>query len=399
MKKKKVFLIAGEASGDKLGGGLMRSLKRQAARDQLTLDFYGVGGREMIDEGLRPVLPMQKIGLIGFLEIVPHIFRLLSAIKTAAKAVDKLNPELVVTIDSWDFCSRVIARINRRAGTKFVHYISPTVWAYRKNRIKKVEKLYDLVLSIFPFEPKCYEKRNVVCKYIGHPLAESFARQARPKVCFKKKHKISSTTKVLGVMGGSREGELKKMLPIFIDAVNKFLFRVGESERFVVVFPAINAAATEAILALQEKMSFRPLIVNVSKIKESERINMLKSFDMALVKSGTGSLELTFAKVPMVVAYKVNCFSELIARHLFRLDKNIKYVSMTNILLDEPIIEEFLQDECCSENIAEGLLKLCNPSYRKKQLLKYSKVVGILSGKKSTSPSDVAARFALELVV
>jgi lipid-A-disaccharide synthase len=403
MRQLKLFLIAGEASGDRLGGELMASLKKKARAQGLRLEFCGIGGEAMMAQGLRRTAPMEGIGLIGVFEIVPHLFKLLATIKDTARAIESWRPDLVVTIDSWDFCSRVVARVKSRDHIKFAHYISPTVWAYRNGRIGQLERLYDLVLSIFPFEPKYYETSTVTCKYIGHPLIEVFSK-ANNAGAFRNKYRIPATTKILGVMTGSRAGEVDRLLPIFVEAINGFLnsslllAMTGGEEPFVVVFPAINGAIADKIKQFRSKMEFDPLVVDVSQLKASERINMLKAFDLALVKSGTSSLELTIAKVPMVVAYKINYFSNLLARYVFNLYKNLKYVSMTNIMLDKPVIEEFLQDNCTAEKIAKGLLKLLDPHYRKKQLLNYSKVVSMLSIKKYKRPSDIAAQSLLELV-
>lgn len=396
MRHLKIFLIAGEASGDRLGGELMASLKKKAAPRGLRLEFFGIGGETMIAQGLQLTTPMDGIGLIGFFEIVPHLFRLLATIKATAKSIESLRPNLVITIDSWDFCSRVVSRIKSRGNTKFAHYVSPTIWAYRKNRILQLERLYDLVLSIFPFEPKHYEESAVTCKYIGHPIVETFSR-ANDAASFRKKHKIAATTKILGVMAGSRAGEIERLLPTFIEAINKFL-NSAPRDKYVIVFPAVSRAIANKIRQLRSKMEFEPIMVDISQINAKDRINMLKAFDLALVKSGTSSLELTIAKVPMVVAYKLNYFSELIARHIYKMHQKIKYISMTNIMLEKQAIEEFIQTDCTPEKIAAGLLKLLDPNYRKKQLLNYAKVVSMLSNKKYKKPSDVAAQSLLELI-
>ena len=397
MKKVKVFLIAGEVSGDKLGGKLMRSLKEQAIPLKIDLEFYGIGGREMIAEGLKLTHSMERIGLIGLFEIIPHLFRLFSIIKSTAKLIDELKPAVVITIDSWDFCSRIAARIKSRSSMKLVHYVSPTIWAYRKNRIQQIEKLYDLVLSIFPFEPKYYKKSNAACKYIGHPLTEIFSKTNK-KNFFRTKYKLNHNTKILGVMAGSREGEIKKLLPIFIKAVDIFSSQLENKEKFLIVFPAVNNVIAKKLASFQSQMNFKNLILDMSKIKDDDRINILKGFDLALVKSGTGSLELTLAKVPMVVAYKINYCSELIAEYIFQLHKNLKYVSMTNIMLDEQVIKECLQRNCNSRAISNGLLQLLEPNYRKKQLLNYSKIVSMLSNERNKKPSDIAAVSVLKLI-
>jgi lipid-A-disaccharide synthase len=427
MKNLKIFLIAGEASGDTLGSKLMSSIKKHAS-----VEFFGIGGPKMIAQGLNITSPMEGVGLIGLFEILPHLLKLISTIKSTAKSIDELKPDLVITIDSWDFCSRVVARIKSRKAIKRAHYISPTIWAYRKNRLLQIEKLYDIVLSIFPFESKYYEESNVKYKYIGHPLTETFSKANTTQMelanaGIQGKHNsskrtkltssrnlyrwipafaritnggasITSNTKIIGVMVGSRNGEVDKLLPVFVEAVNKFLDQVKDREKFLAVFPAVNENIANKIMTFQSKMKFKAIVIDASKLLEKDRISMLRGFDLALVKSGTSSLELTFAGVPMVVAYKLNYFSNLIARHVFQLYKKLKYASMTNILMGEEVIEEFLQEKCNVQDISNGLLKLLDPNYRKKLLLKYSKVVSILSNRKQKKPSDIAAETLLELV-
>ncbi|NRA74248.1 MAG: lipid-A-disaccharide synthase [Rickettsiales bacterium] len=399
MKTLKIFLIAGEISGDKIGGRLMHSLKEQAVSLNVNLKFYGIGGKEMIDEGLNLTHSMKNIGLIGLFEIIPHLIKLFSIIKSTAKIIDKIKPDIVVTIDSWDFCSRVVKLIKSRDNSKLVHYVSPTIWAYRKKRILQLEKLYDLLLCIFPFEPKYYQNSKLICKYIGHPITEIFSNNKKENF-LRTKYKLNKNTKILGVMVGSREREVKKMLPIFIEAINQFISLANLNRKKIsIVFPAINKTVAKKIASLKSQMNFNYIIIDISNINEDDRINTIKSFDLALTKSGTSSLELTFAKIPMVVAYKINYLSELMARYIFKLDKNIKYVSMTNIILNEPAIEEFLQHNCNPKTIANGLLKLLDINHRKKLLLKYSKVANMLASVKNNNPSDTAAKNILKLIL
>ena len=176
MKTIKIFLVAGEISGDRLGGRLMHSLKKQAKSLKINLEFHGIGGNQMIAEGLNLTYPMKNIGLIGLVEVLPHLIKLISIIKDTAKTIDTIKPSIVITIDSWDFSSRIVKLIKSRDAMKLVHYVSPSIWAHRPKRAIQLERFYDLLLCIFPFEPKYYRKDKVECKYIGHPLVESFAK-------------------------------------------------------------------------------------------------------------------------------------------------------------------------------------------------------------------------------
>jgi len=392
MSKLRVFIIAGEVSGDYCGSKLIASMKRQH-KGQLV--FSGVGGDQMEKEGFHSIFPISKISVMGIVEIIPRIFQILRLITfTATKAI-AFKPSVVVTIDAPGFSFRVVKKLIslRNKGVKFVHYVSPSVWAYRPERVYEMAKYYDLVLALLPFEPKYYEKSGLRCEYVGHHLVENEWSNADSKR-FREKHDIDDGIKIIGVLCGSREPEVVTMLPIFIQVINKFLGGQKNPEKFMVVYPSVSEHISELIDSLSMDSSFDYKIVRPSDYQE--RIDMMHSFYAALVKSGTSSLELVFAQVPMVVAYRVNWFSAFVARKIFGFQDKKQFVSLANIILDEEVIPEFVQEECKVDTILASFELVEDKNFRTKQISEYKKVIKILSPNWS-KPSEKAAEEIIDL--
>ncbi|MBP9792178.1 MAG: lipid-A-disaccharide synthase [Rickettsiales bacterium] len=385
----KIFIIAGEASGDRLGAKLMRELKAQSKE---RIDFCGVGGHLMEKEGLKSLFPIAQISLMGFVEIIPHIFKIYKLILHTATMANLFQPNIVITIDSPGFCFRVIKHINKPKKTQFVHYVSPSVWAYKKERVNFIAKYYDLLLSILPFEPKYYKNTNLSCEYIGHPISEDGWDIKVNKLAIKKQYDIDPKSKILGIMAGSRKSEVQTLLPIFIESINQFL----ESDKNITaIFPTTSESLTKLIKAKAKEIKCNTKIIPIFQLSETERIKLLKSFDAAIVKSGTSSLELTFASVPMLVAYKVNFITSLIVKYVFQILKNLRFASLTNILLNKEVIPEYIQENCVADKISAGLKKLFFPKFISKQHKDYKKILRILSNKDNILPSKKAAAIIL----
>jgi len=392
MKKLKIFLVAGEPSGDYLGAQLIKALKKQ---HQGNLVLKGVGGSLMKKEGVSADFSLMDIATIGIVEVVSVAFKAIKLLKLTSEAIRKFQPDILITIDVPGFSFRLVKKVKdlrQQGSTKFVHYVSPTVWAYKKERIYYMEKYYDLVLALFPFEPKYYEHTKVSCKYIGHPISE-YDWTTRTTNNFRQQHGIHKNKDILGIMAGSRSSEVRRMLPIFIDAINEFLSK--KERNVIVVFPVISEETREIITPFRDKMNFEYLIIKPSSLKE--KTDMFKSFSKVIAKSGTSSLELVFANVPMIVAYKLNFFSYLLAKYWFRMEDNIKFVTMANLLLNKEIIPEYLQSECNSSNLCKAMQQLYDKDFCNKQLLQYKKVQQMLCNNTHLSPSKTAAINILKL--
>ena len=390
MSRLKVFIVTGEVSGDYCGSLLISSLQKM---HKGPLDICGVGGEYLKNKGIKSIFPISEIAVMGISEVIPKICKIFKLIKFTAKEIEKFKPDVVITIDAPGFCFRVVKKIvgMRSTGTKFVHYVSPSVWAYKKERAHKMAKYYDLVLALLPFEPKYYKDTGLRCEYVGHHLVES-DWDALDGTEFRKKNQLSKEDKLIGVFVGSRRSEVTRMLPSFVEALEGFC---NDNSGFVVIFPVVSEEIKVLLKEVLKVSNMQYRVVFVSD--EKEKIDMMKSFYAGLVKSGTSSLEMTFAKVPMIVAYKVSGFTQAIAKYIFRIYQNIKYVSLTNLVLGKEVIPELLQSKCTSQKLSAELKKIVDPNFRKAQISGYEEVIEILRGKNLGKPSENAAREIIKL--
>jgi len=381
MSELRVFIIAGEASGDACGAKLMSAMKK---KHDSKIVFSGVGGIDMSKEGLCSIFSMSDIAVMGIVELLPKLLLILKRISFTAEKLREFNPDVIITIDSPDFCFRVVNKVAdlRNKGTKFVHYVSPSVWAYKPGRVQKMAKNYDLVLALLPFEPAYYEGSGLRCEYVGHHLVENDWAKASGER-FRKRYKIAKDKKILGVFSGSRESEVEMMLPIFIEAINLL------GRDVLVVYPAVSEKIAGVIERCNAKANFEYKVVLVQG--QQEKLDMMASFYGALVKSGTSSLELVFAKVPMIVAYKMHWLTAFIGGKIFRILDRIKFVSIANLVLNKEVIPEFLQDKCMPESLSSGLQNIFKPDFRKGQIKEYEVVIKTLSGSVKIKPSQKAA--------
>ena len=380
MRPLKIFIIAGEASGDKLGASLIKALVKEHKQK---IVFCGVGGDLMALEGFNSIFPMAQISLMGFFEILPHVFRVLGLIKKTIVKIKEFQPDIVITIDSPGFAMRVAKQIDR-THTKVVHYVAPSVWAYKPARALYMQEYYDMVLALLPFEPPYFTKIGLKCEFVGHPIIEDDWAGADP-VLFREKHNIKPGAKLIGVMSGSRKGEVRRMLPIFAQAIRLF----DKTNEIIWVFPAVSQE-----LAMEIEQIILPFNIKFAiPVNEPLKINMLKSFDSAIVKSGTSSLELALAGVPMIVAYKVNALTAWVLRYVYRINT---YASIVNILAKKPIIPELLQEECTPQKLARALAYLTKDR-GKKQVRECKKILKVLGSADKNLPSVKAARAVLAL--
>ena len=393
MAQLKVFLIAGEVSGDYCGSKLISSLRKKFKGN---LMLKGIGGHYMKREGFDSIFPLSEIAVMGIAEIIPRILKIRKLINFTARAIEKFNPDIIVTIDAPGFCFRVVKKIAwlKRSGTKFVHYVSPSVWVYNSKRVYEMARYYDLVLALLPFEPKYYNGTGLRCEYVGHHLVETNWDGGDNKR-FRKKHAIAEKYKIIGVLPGSRESEVKILLPIFIGAINKFLSIEEARDDFIVVYPSVSNEITNLIGYYNKEAEFQYKIVEICD--DQEKLDMMNSFYMALVKSGTSSLEVVFAKTPMIVGYKVNWFTAFVARKIFRIFKNTKFVSIANIILGKEVIPEFLQEQCDVDHLSSGLIRMVDKKFRNKQIVDYARVIKKLTPEGLSKPSERAAEKIIEL--
>ncbi len=351
----KVYVIAGELSGDKLGASLMRGLKAESPTD---IEFRGVGGPLMQAEGLSSQFPMQELSVMGLVEILPKYFHLKRRIKECAEAIADFQPDVVVTIDSPDFCLRVAKLVREAGDTRIVHYVAPSVWAWRPKRAEKMAGIVDQVLALLPFEPPYMQAHGMRCDFVGHPVVAEPVANDQEIAAFKAHYRISDDPMVL-VLPGSRKGEVSRLLPIFLPALD--MIRQARPEvQFVLPAAAPVAEMIEEMMADQpySLTTLDPRGLEAETFAAHKRA-AFKTADVALAASGTVSLELCAASTPMVIAYDVNKISRMIMKRMLLIDT----VTLPNLVTDTRHIPEFIGEACQPDHIAQGVLNvLADPS-------------------------------------
>jgi lipid-A-disaccharide synthase len=345
-----IFVIAGEPSGDKLGGALMQGL-RTLEPDVI---FDGVGGPLMQAQGLTSRFDMSELSVMGIAEVLPKYRSLMRRINETAAAVVNTVPDILVTIDSPDFCLRVARRVKAaNPNIRTAHYVAPTVWAWRPGRAAKMAQMVDQVLALFPFEPPYMEAAGMVCNFVGHPVvAEPVATNA-DAMAFRERHGIGDAPCLL-VLPGSRRGEVGRLAPIFAEALRLVLAARPEIR---VVLPAASSVAA-LVAELTRDWPGAPIILDprgqTVEAEATERRAAFRAANLALAASGTVSLELAAAGTPMVIAYDMNWLSRQLVTRMLQVDT----VTLVNLVSDTRVVPEFLGANCMPEAIATSLLQV-----------------------------------------
>ena len=376
-----VFLIAGEPSGDALGGPLMRRLHDLDP----DLRFAGVGGREMTAAGLESLFPMEELSVMGLAEVLPQLPNLLRRIRETASTIEALRPAVVVTIDSPDFTLRVAKRL-RGSSIPVVHYVAPTVWAWRPGRAAKLAGIVDHVMTLLPFEPPYFEAVGLGSTFVGHPVAET--SPAADGGALRDALGIEPGEAVLAVLPGSRRGEIDRLLPVFGETVARLQSALGE-RRLRILIPTLPH------LGGHIRDATEPWPVRVEVLEDRDRFYpSLAAADTALCASGTVVLELARAGLPGVVAYKLNALTAWIARRLIHL----RHVSLVNIIAGRTIMPEHLQENCEPGRLSADLLVLLSDEgARNEQIGAFRKVLEDL-GEGGEPPSQRAAEVVRSMI-
>ncbi len=383
---KKFFLIAGEASGDLLGSKLIAELKLQNPQ----AEFIGVGGKLMCEQGFTSIFPMEELSVMGFLEIIPHLTKLLRRIKQTAETVIQEKPDFVITIDSPDFCFRVMKKLRDFKQVKKVHLIAPSVWAYREGRAEKISKLYDLLLAILPFEPPYFEKYGLKTVFIGHPIVENapdFSKKEQANLEFRQKNKIPQDALLLSLTPGSRNGEVTKIFPEFIGAVNLL---TQKNPNLKVVIPLIDKTR-ELVTAMAKDLK-----VEYFLIEKDQKTSAFFATDFALAKSGTNTVEFSLYRIPMIVAYKINCITHFLVKMMVK----IKFANLINLISGREIIPEMLQKNCQAEKIAAVVERLIlNRNLAQDQVSESELALKLMGLGSLENPSKKAAGEIMKLTI
>ncbi len=377
MKPKHIYLIAGEASGDFIGAQLIIALKKENP----DIKISGVGGKLMQKQGLRSLFPMEDLSVMGIAEILPRLPKLIGRINQCVTDIMVQNPDMVLTIDAPDFSFRVQKAIRKKMiePPRQVHYVAPTVWAWREKRALKVSYFLDAMVCLFDFEPPYFEKVGLKSIAVGHPMIESGIIEATPALIGSDDDHVK-----IGVFLGSRNGELKRTGSILIDAVRQMKAYNNKIELIVPTLPHLEKTVTEMLAPLDIPMS----VVT----DQQDKWSVFKACDTALAVSGTVGLELAVADVPHIIAYKASPLTAFMIRRLIK----TPFAHLANILLEEYAVPEFIQEDCNADLIAEKAIELMNnQSLRDQQKFYFSQVrekLGI-----NNRPSEKAAQFLLPL--
>ncbi len=383
-ERKKIFMLAGEESGDNLGSRLMRAMKERYTGE---LEFVGVGGTKMAYEGLHTIFPMQQINMMGFAEIVPHLPELIKKINSTVERILREKPDVVVTIDSPGFNFRVAKKLRQQGfKAKMVHYVAPSVWAYKPQRAKKIAKLFDHLIAILPWEPPYFEKEGLTTSFIGHPVFEDIELlDAQQKKILREKYNYQPTDKLVAIMPGSRSGEVKKLLPLLVDAANK-IYMNDPDTRFILM-------PTEDKRDMVAK--YARLIPHCITVADTgEKRKLLQICAAGMIKSGTVALEVAALGCPHLICYKMSPISYFLIQRMIK----IQYANLVNISASKEVIRELLQEKCTAENIAKEITALLSSDVLAKGQLTDAKHELEEMGMGSViMPSDKAAEVVLKL--
>ena len=333
---KRFFLIAGEPSGDRLGAALMAGLKSLTA-----VEFHGIGGPMMMAEGLTSLFPMAELSVMGLVEVVPKYFPLKRRIAEAAAAALALKPDAVITIDSPDFCLRVASIVKAaNPGQRMIHYVAPSVWAWRPGRAAKMAGVIDHVLALLPFEPPFMTAAGMTCDFVGHPVvAEPLATPAERAL-------MDGPRPLILALPGSRKGEVTRLAPVIGQALALILKAHPQAR---VALPTL-AHVAGLVRNLTAPWPVRPQIIEDPILKRAA----FAAADVAIAASGTVSLELAACQVPMVIAYQMHPVSFWLTRRAMLIDT----VTLVNLVSETRTVPEFIGPACRPDLIADAVLAL-----------------------------------------
>ncbi|WP_241571281.1 lipid-A-disaccharide synthase [Rosenbergiella nectarea] len=352
MRPLTVALIAGETSGDILGAGLIRSLKQKNPN----IRFVGVAGPLMQAEGCEAWYEMEELAVMGIVEVLGRLRRLLHIRRELTKRLTALKPDVFVGIDAPDFNIPLEGKL-KRAGIPTIHYVSPSVWAWRQKRVFKIGRNTDLVLAFLPFEKAFYDRFDVPCQFIGHKMADDIALHP-DKLAARQTLNIPPQARCLALLPGSRSSEVDMLSADFIRAAVLLRERYPDLE---IIVPAANAHRAEQFLAIKQGVA-PTLSLNLVEGKARE---VMIASDAAILASGTAALECMLAKCPMVVGYRMKPFTFWLAKRLVKTE----WVSLPNLLAGRELVKEQLQEECTPQHLATALEPLLHDSTERQELL------------------------------
>ena len=372
----RIALVAGEASGDLLGAGLVRELKKRFPDAQ----FAGIGGPRMLAEGFQAWHESAELAVMGLAEVLRHLPRLLRLRAGLHRRLLDWRPDVFIGIDAPDF-NLGLERKLKQAGIRTVHYVSPSVWAWREGRAAKIGRSADRVLCLFPMEPPIYQRHGIDARFVGHPLAEAFEavpdrRAARERLG------LAQDIPVLAVLPGSRQGEIQRLWPTFINAARLVTLQMPG---LAVAVPAADPACRAAIEAGLAKSQLANVV-----LYDGQAHDVMVAADVVLLASGTAALEAMLAKRPMVVGYRISALTYRLVMALGMM--RVSTYSLPNVLANEPIVPELMQHDCTPENLAESVMLWFRDEDARATLLpRYEHIHAKLRGNADAAAADAVA--------
>ena len=364
---KKIFILTGEPSGDKLASTVISKLKQNHS----DIEFLSVGGTHLNALGIKSIYNLKDVTYIGFTSVILNIFKIRNKINETVKKVIEFNPDILLSVDSPDFTLRVSKKVKKiNSNIKTIHYVAPQVWVWREGRVKKFKKFLDHILLLFKFEAKYFDNEKIPNTFVGHPLLE---QKTISKIDLS--NIITNEKKIISLFCGSRSSEVNLLLPILVDFI-KMMNKKFQEFNFV-------------FHATKENKDIIKNKINTEKLSNTEVVSdehiksqiLHKSF-FAVSKSGTVSLEICNAKVPSIIIYKMNFLNYILVKLLVK----IKYANIINIINDKEIIPELIQSECNSKEIYKSVIYfLKNPNLIKQQISDCEKTLDQIRSKTSSS--------------
>ena len=364
---KKIFILTGEPSGDKLASKVISQIQK----NDPNIEYSCVGGTHLNSLGIKSIFDLKEITYIGFTSVLLNIFKIKNKINKTVEEIIKFNPDVLFSVDSPDFTLRVAEKVKKiNNEIKTVHYVAPQVWVWRKGRVKKFKKFLDHVLLLFDFEKKYFDKENIPSTFVGHPLLE---KETKNKTDLS--NIVSSDKKIISLFCGSRLSEVNLLLPILIDFIN---LMNKKFDNFTFVFHATDANKNLINVRIDNNNLENVEVISDENIKKQ----ILNNSIFAVSKSGTISLEICNAKVPSIIIYKMNFLNFLIVKMLVK----IKFANIINIINNKEIIPELIQKECNAKEIYNSVVYfLKNPELMKKQISNCQETLTKIRSKTSSS--------------
>jgi len=373
---KKIFILTGEPSGDKLASKVISKLKKK----EHDIQYSCVGGSHLNSLGIKSIFDLKEITYIGFTSVLLNIFKIRNKINKTVEEIIKFNPDILFSVDSPDFTLRVAEKVKKlNSKIKTIHYVAPQVWVWREGRVKKFKKFLDHILLLFDFEKKYFDKENIPNTFVGHPLLE---QEINNKIDLSSM--ISSDKKIISIFSGSRLSEINLLLPILIDFIEMMNKKFNN---FTFVFHTTE----ESKDLIKNKINSEKLN-NVDVVSdENIKSQILEKSVFAVSKSGTVSLEICKAKIPSIIIYKMNFLNYLIVKMLVK----VKHANIINIINDKEIIPELIQKECNSREVYNSVVYfLRNPDLMKKQVNQCQKTLNSLeNGLSSENAANILLNY------